>query len=120
MRDYDKIPLKNLIRAKHYRRAMTQAEKALWYKLRSEQLGTKFRRQHAIGKYIVDFVSLEHMLVIEVDGPTHASDEQREYDARRTESLQALGFRVVRFPNGAILKSIESVLNSIILEFNRA
>lgn len=113
MRDYDKIPLRNLIRAKNMRREMTAAEKLLWYQLRSSRIGTKFRRQHAVGIYIVDFVSLEHMLIIEVDGATHCSAKELEGDAIRSRALELLGFRILRFTNQEVLRAMNSVVNSI-------
>ncbi|HET6913133.1 MAG TPA: endonuclease domain-containing protein [Rhodanobacteraceae bacterium] len=77
------------------RRNQTEAERALWAMLRDRHLlGTKFRRQHRLGRFIVDFAAVEQRLVIEVDGSQHmdsASDEQR------TRYLEALGFRVLRF-----------------------
>ena len=87
---------------------MTTAENALWKVLRGRQLeGLKFRRQHPFGNYILDFVCLEIMLVIEVDGGQHT--ENREYDTQRTEELQKAGYRVLRFWNNQVLQQIESV-----------
>jgi very-short-patch-repair endonuclease len=71
----------------------------------------KFRRQHPFGDYILDFVCLENRLVIEIDGRQH--EHQAEYDANRTQELQAAGFRVVRFWNNEVLKEIESVKEKI-------
>ncbi len=90
------------------RNEMTTAENALWKVLRGRQLeGLKFRRQHPFGNYILDFVCLEIMLVIEVDGGQHT--ENREYDTQRTEELQKAGYRVLRFWNNQVLQQIESV-----------
>ncbi len=87
---------------------MTTAENALWKVLRGRQLeGLKFRRQHPFGNYILDFVCLEIMLVIEVDGGQHT--ENMEYDAQRTEELQKTGFHVLRFWNNQVLQEMESV-----------
>ena len=87
---------------------MTQAEKALWRVLRGRQVsGIKFRRQHPYGNYILDFVSLEIKLVIEIDGGQHG--EQAEYDSIRTSELQAGGFQVLRFWNNEVLQEIEAV-----------
>ncbi len=84
--------------AKTMRKQQTAGEAAMWEILRDKQLDdVKFRRQHAIEDFIADFVSLEHRLVIEVDGTIH--DFQPEYDAMRTEFLNAAGFEVVRFSN---------------------
>jgi len=98
--------------AKELRRRSTEAEKALWAKLRNRQLeGGKFRRQQAVGPYIVDFVCFEKMLVIEVDGGQHAVD--RESDRRRNSWFASQGFRVMRFWNNEILSNIEGVLQVI-------
>ena len=73
--------------ARELRRAMTPAEKKLWQHIRYNQLGVQFRRQHAVGPYIVDFFCAKAKLVVEVDGDVHADEEQAEYDAKRTEWL---------------------------------
>ncbi|MBE9198585.1 endonuclease domain-containing protein [Nodularia sp. LEGE 06071] len=95
------------------RRELTPAEKQLWQKLRNQQvLGFKFRRQHAIDRFIVDFYCGEVQLVVEVDGEIH--DYTPEKDAIRQEFLQSLGLRVVRFKNEDVLQSIEEVLAEIV------
>ncbi len=92
---------------------MTLAEQKLWYHLRGKRLnGIKFRRQQTIGGYIVDFVSMEHRLIIELDGGQHS--EQIEYDERRTAFLNAQGYRVLRFWNNEALQQTEAVLEKII------
>jgi very-short-patch-repair endonuclease len=73
--------------------------------------GIKFRRQHPYGNYILDFVSLEIKLVIEIDGGQHG--EQAEYDSTRTSELQAGGFQVLRFWNNEVLQEIEAVKEKI-------
>ena len=91
---------------------MTHAERALWRLLRSRQVsGIKFRCQHPFGDYILDFVSLEIKLVIEIDGGQHG--KQTEYDDIRTRELQAAGFQVFRFWNNEVLKDIEAVKDKI-------
>jgi very-short-patch-repair endonuclease len=75
--------------------------------------GFKFRRQHALGRYIADFVCIAARLVIEVDGDTHGSDEREALDAKRTESIERLGFRVIRFWNNAVLTETASVAEAI-------
>ena len=91
---------------------MTHAERALWRLLRSRQVSCiKFRRQHPFDNYILDFVSLEIKLVIEIDGGQH--DKQTEYDDIRTRELQAAGFQVFRFWNNEVLKDIEAVKDKI-------
>ncbi|GAA4338882.1 endonuclease domain-containing protein [Flaviaesturariibacter amylovorans] len=100
--------------AKEHRRSPTPAEKVLWDSLRNRQLaGFKFRRQHVIDRYVVDFVCLESKLVVEADGPVHDRPEQQEWDLLRTEKLRQLDFEVLRFPNEAILCSLSSVLETI-------
>ncbi|MBQ8655585.1 MAG: endonuclease domain-containing protein [Prevotella sp.] len=96
------------------RRPMTTAEERLWQELRADKLGVHFRRQHVIGMYIADFVSLKNLLVIEVDGKYHSTPEQQLLDAERTRFLQGKGFRVIRFTNQEILTDIESVMSKII------
>ena len=94
--------------ARSLRREMTDAEKLLWRHLRMEQLGGyKFRRQHPLGNYIVDFVCLEAVLVLEVDGGQHA--ESTDSDAIRTQWLEAQGLYVMRFWNNEVLNNIEGV-----------
>lgn len=90
----------------------TPAEEKLWQKLRNKQLlGFKFRRQHSIDRFIVDFYCNEAQLVVEVDGEIH--DYTQEEDAIRQEFLESLGLRVVRFRNEAVLSSIDGVLEGI-------
>jgi very-short-patch-repair endonuclease len=98
--------------ARRLRRHGTDAERLLWNRLRSRQLaGFKFRRQQILGPYIVDFLCLEPKLVIEIDGGQHA--EQAHQDARRTEYLQALGYRVIRSWNNEVLRDSDAVVGSI-------
>src|SRR5260221_3497258 len=90
----------NTERARELRRNANEAEKRLWYFLRGRQLADfKFRRQHAIGDYIGDFVCLRARLVVELDGETHGYDDRQRRDAVRTETLQRAGYRVIRFWN---------------------
>jgi len=93
---------------------MTGPEKRLWSRLRSRQLqGSKFRRQHGIGPYIVDFYCPEQSLVIEIDGDSHADAEQIEKDQRRDRYLQSIGLRVVRYTNDDIMKNLDGVLEDL-------
>jgi very-short-patch-repair endonuclease len=102
-------------RARRLRRQMADAERALWMRLRGRGLlGWKFRRQHGIGHCIADFACLDARLVIEVDGGQHV--ERCRKDALRTQRLEASGFRIIRFWNGAVLKNIEDVLEVIARE----
>ena len=94
------------------RNNLTNAEKALWRVLRGRQIsGIKFRRQHPFGDYILDFVSLEIKLTIEVDGSQHG--KVTEYDVIRLKELQAAGFQVLRFWNNEVLQNIEAVKEKI-------
>ena len=99
-------------RAKELRWQMTPAELALWDRLRNKQLcGLKFRRQHPLHHFILDFYCHAHQLVIEVDGGIH--QQQRDYDESRTEWLTQRGFKVTRFTNEEVLNDIETVLQQI-------
>jgi len=98
--------------ARGMRKSQTAGEMAMWEILRDKQLdGVKFRRQHAIEEFIADFVSLEHRLVVEVDGTIH--DFQAEHDQMRTELLKAVGFEVVRFRNEDILGHQYKVMDDL-------
>ncbi|MBL8644032.1 MAG: DUF559 domain-containing protein [Rhodospirillaceae bacterium] len=105
------------LKARALRRNATDAEKALWMRLRNRQLGAKFHRQFAIGRYVVDFVAFEHKLVIEIDGGQH--DLQRETDLVRTAFLNDGGLRVLRFWNNDVLGNIEGVLETIRVELSK-
>jgi very-short-patch-repair endonuclease len=97
---------------RHLRHSATDAERALWQRLKGRQLeGCKFRRQHPYGDYIVDFACLEHSLAVELDGGQHANAVER--DAERTRFLEACGFTVLRFWNNEVFEAIESVLEVI-------
>ena len=96
------------------RRNMTDAEQALWRRLRGCQVkGCKFRRQHPFGDYILDFVCLEAKFVIEVDGGQHNESDR---DSARDQALMNAGFRVMRFWNNQVLDELESVVEAIWLE----
>ena len=99
--------------ARRQRLNPTDAESVLWGELRGNMPGVKFRRQHIIGSYIVDFVSIARHLVIEVDGPYHATPEQREADALRSRFLQQAGYDVMRFTNEQVLFNTEEVVRTI-------
>jgi len=98
-------------RAKAMRANPTEAEKLLWEKLRNKQLGVKFRQQHVINKFIVDFCSIQSALIIEIDGKIH--DRQGEEDTDRTKILEKEGYTVIRFSNDEILSDIEKVISII-------
>ena len=100
--------------ARQNRQNGTLAEDILWQHIRSKSLGFEIRRQHIIADFIADFVCLDKMLIIEVDGGYHSERTQIEDDTLRTEQLNSLGFRVIRFQNEDILYNIDSVLQEIL------
>ena len=101
--------------ARNLRRKQTDAERKLWSKLRSRQFeNSKFRRQEPIGKYIVDSVSLERELIIELDGGQHNQQSEMENDEVRTKWLEKKGFRVIRFWNNDVLQNIDGVAFKIL------
>ncbi len=96
------------------RNSMTVAEKVLWEKLRNKQLlGYRFRRQHPIKDFIVDFFCYDAMLVIEVDGEVHDQKKQEERDKERTAILKKLGINELRFKNEEVMNQLESVIERI-------
>ena len=98
--------------ARKLRKNMTEAEKLLWYHLRDRRFfSVKFRRQHPLGPYITDYACIEHKLVIECDGGQHGI--QIEKDATRTQFLEKIGYKVVRFWNNDILENLYGVLTVI-------
>ena len=100
--------------ARELRLRNTEAEQKLWSLLRNRQLmGKKFRRQHAIANYVVDFYCNECKLVIELDGKFHTDAEAREYDATRTALLKELGITVLRFWNEEIMRDSAKVVQKI-------
>ena len=99
--------------ARYLRQNLTPAEAQLWSALRGRQLaGLKFRRQHPVGQFIVDFYCPSCKLVIEVDGEIHT--QQTAYDEARTQHLQLFGYRVLRFTNEEVLSDLQTVLTCII------
>ncbi len=99
---------------KNLRNNSTSAEAILWNKLKQRQLnGRKFRRQHSIGNYIVDFYCPEQKLVIELDGEGHFWQEGIQYDLQRTLYLDNMDIHIVRFENKWIIEDINHVLHEI-------
>jgi very-short-patch-repair endonuclease len=104
--------LKN--RARSLRTNLTDAEQRLWNRLRARQiLGVQFYRQEPIGNYIVDFYAPTARLVVEVDGWHHFDTGQASYDKQRSEYLEGLGFKVLRFDDRQVLTETESVVEEI-------
>ncbi|MBF8304769.1 MAG: methylase [Dehalococcoidia bacterium] len=109
-----KIEKEHLAFARQLRQHSTDAERLLWSQLRRNALeGIKFKRQHPIGPYIVDFVTLENMLVVEIDGGQHNEPKGQQRDKERTEWLEGKGYRVLRFWNNDVLTNIEGVFEMI-------
>ena len=107
------VSLKLRNRARQLRRQQTDVETKLWIRLRDRQLcGAKFRRQHPIGPYIVDFCCPDRGLVVELDGGQHA--EQTLADQARTRFLEADGYRVVRFWDHEVLDRMDTILEEIV------
>ena len=108
---FNKVEYKE--RRQMLRNNMTEPEKRLWLVLKNKQLGVKFRRQHGIGDYIVDFYSPEIKLVIELDGESHFSAEAKAYDHIRDEYLLGLGIKTIRFLNKDVMNNLEGVFQTI-------
>jgi very-short-patch-repair endonuclease len=101
-------------RARQLRNAQTSAEARLWQGLRNRRLAHwKFRRQHPIDRFVVDFVTIDGKLIVEVDGVTHGSDPAAARDAERTTMLESLGFHVVRITNVDVYENLDGVLEMI-------
>jgi very-short-patch-repair endonuclease len=99
--------------AKKLRKAQTPTEKMLWKALKGGKLaGLKFRRQHPVGNFILDFYCPAYKLAIEVDGEIHQT--QMDYDAARTTQLEAHGYTVIRFSNEAVMQDVEKILTKIL------
>jgi very-short-patch-repair endonuclease len=101
--------------AQEMRRALTPAELRLWNALRGKRLARlRFRSQHPVGPFVLDFYCAEHKLVVEVDGSVHQEPAQVVRDQARTERAEAYGYRVVRFTNEEVFGDLESVLENIL------
>ena len=103
-----------LTRRQELRNEPTPAEAALWRLLKNAKLkGRKFRRQHGIETFIVDFYCASEQLIIELDGEVHNDPLRSEYDKTREDRLTALGFKVIRFENRLVFEHTEAVLEAI-------
>ena len=99
---------------RNLRSNLTPAEIKLWKCLQNKQLdGRKFRRQHSVGNYIVDFYCPEERIAIELDGDVHFNPVNEQYDTQRDENIESLGIKVVRFSNADVFERIDNVLNEI-------
>jgi very-short-patch-repair endonuclease len=102
------------------RKSMTQAEKVLWENLRNKKInGVRFRRQHPISEFIVDFFSYEALLVIEIDGAVHQDPSQSERDTERTKILAGLGIKEIRFSNEEVIGHLDQVIKIIESELSK-
>jgi len=106
-------PLKHKNRRSRLRSTQTLPEAIFWQKVRGRQLGVKFRRQHGISEYIVDFYCAERRLIIEIDGDSHFTPDKQEYDARRDNFLKQNKFTVLRFTNRQIMEEINEVIEAV-------
>ena len=98
-------------KAKALRENMTDAELQLWSRINNNQLGVRFKPQHPIDIFIVDFYCHQHKLVIEIDGDVHKF--QQEYDMGRTAELERFDLKVIRFTNDEVINNIDKVINKI-------
>ncbi|MGI9550890.1 MAG: endonuclease domain-containing protein [Aurantibacter sp.] len=103
---------------KELRNDPTKAESMLWKAIQRKQLkGRKFRRQQSIGNYIVDFYCPSEQLIVELDGVVHENTVNKEYDFKRTQELEKLGFKLLRFENKVVFEQLDMVLDAIQAEF---
>ena len=107
-------PTSIFLKAKELRNQMTLSERQLWSELeKNKLLGVKFRRQHPIGIYIVDFYAHKFKLIIELDGKYHQNKKQQILDNERTAFLEFNGLKVIRFKNDEILENLATVIQRI-------
>ncbi|QGX40368.1 endonuclease domain-containing protein [Permianibacter aggregans] len=102
----------------HLRNNVGEPEHQLWQRLRGSQLGVKFRRQHGIGPFIVDFYCSAHQLVIEVDGVTHETMASQKADTGRDQFMRSLGIKVLRFSNQQVMTEVDGVVQAILDEIS--
>lgn len=95
---------------------MTKAEVLLWLELKNKNLGVRFLRQYSVDRYVLDFYNPELKLAIEVDGATHVTDEQIEYDNKRQSEIESAGIVFLRFINPEIYEDLYNVLEKIKLK----
>jgi very-short-patch-repair endonuclease len=110
---FNRLDLKE--RRRELRNNPTHAEREMWCGLRKRRMsGYKFRRQHSIGPFIADFYSPALRLVVEVDGATHEDDEQKRYDARRTEYFRTHSIDEIRFTDSEVFASVDACMERIV------
>ncbi|HUO94180.1 MAG TPA: endonuclease domain-containing protein [Rhizomicrobium sp.] len=108
-----KVARKTLSRARALRRKLTNAECLVWWRLRKDVYGIRFRRQHPIGPYIADFACVPARLIIEIDGGTHVSKAEAEYDRRRDRYLQSRGWFVLRLRNEDVYDGLDEAIERV-------
>jgi very-short-patch-repair endonuclease len=91
----------------------TKAEVLLWLEIKNKKLGVRFLRQYSVGTYVVDFYSPEIKLAVEVDGVTHISPEEKEYDRFRQEEIGKNGITFIRFSNNDVYENISNVVEKL-------
>jgi len=101
-------------RARQLRKTMSLPEAALWQMLRGRPNGLKFRRQHPIGPYVVDFCCLAARLAVEIDGISHDVGQRPDYDVKRTRFIEGNGFRVVRVSARRVLADVAGTITAIV------
>lgn len=99
--------------AREMRHPQTPAEATVWRYIKNRATGVKFRRQHPIARFIIDFYCAELKLCIEIDGDSHLEQDQQQYDAARTEYLESIGRKVIRFTNEDVRFNINAVIQEI-------
>ena len=98
---------------KELRKNQTPQEEKLWFEIRNNKLGAKFKRQHSIGGYITDFYCQKYKLIVELDGDIHSKKENKEYDEIRDKYFKELGYKILRIPNNEVDTDMEKVLEKI-------
>jgi very-short-patch-repair endonuclease len=107
------------LRAVDLRNNMTAAENKLWEQLKRKDIfKARFKRQHPMGIFVVDFYCHKHKLVIEVDGEIHLEPEIQEYDDGRTYDIEKQGIKIIRFSNDEVIENIDGVIKRILDEIN--
>jgi len=111
-----KVSRKTLSRARALRRKLTNAEVLVWWQLRKDVHGIRFRRQHPVGPYIADFACVRARLIIEIDGGTHVSEAEVGYDRRRGRYLRSQGWFVLRLRNEDVYDALDDCVERICAE----
>jgi very-short-patch-repair endonuclease len=96
------------------RKVMAPAEVRVWSRMRAKQLNYKFRRQHSVGAYVLDFYCPEIKLAIEIDGDTHSGMSAHQYDCQRQRFIESFGVRFLRFTNSQIYENLDGVIEQIL------